>query len=282
MISIKRLSTEKRARITECLVEGTSLQTTARMTAAARETVEKLLADLGSACSEYQDQVMRELPCRRVRVEEMWTFARTRKGHLPCDGHDEREDVWTWVALDADAKLVPAWLIGQRTSEDAIYFVQGLAARLAHRVQLTTDGRNAFLYGVDEAVGSGIDYARLIELYGATRGENEERHGMARSLGREVRRITGDPDPGHISAGHVERQSLTMRMGMRSMTRLSNALSTRVENLAATVSLHFMHYNFARLLDTLARPSSRTPAMAAGIADHVWSLDEIAGLLDSN
>jgi IS1 family transposase len=188
--------------------------------------------------------------------------------------------VWTWTAICADTNLVPSWLVGERTVDDAWAFMSDLQGRLANRVQLTTDGHHAYLQAVDLAFGAEIDYAMLHKLYGPADAatHQERKYSPNVCTGIEIRPITGNPDPEKISTSYVERQNLTMRMGMRRFTRLTNAFSKKVENLAHAVSLHYMHYNFARVHTTL----KTTPAMAAGVADHKWTLAEIAALLDSN
>lgn len=185
----------------------------------------------------------------------------------------------TWVAIDADTKLAPSWLVGRRDIEDATTFVTDVADRMANRVQLTTDGHKPYLTAVDRGFGTAVDYAVLHKLYG-NEPEGQKRYSPAKCIGAEKRVVRGNPDPKHVSTSYVERQNLTMRMGMRRFTRLTNGFSKKAENLAAAVSLHFMHYNFARVHKSLANPYPRTPAMAAGVADHIWTLEEIAGLLD--
>jgi IS1 family transposase len=284
MVSMNRLSTEQRARIVGCLVEGNSIRATVRMTGAAKNTVTKLLVDLGQACSEYQDRELRGLTSRRIECDEIWSFCQAKAKNVPPQHRGEFGwgDVWTWVALDSDTKLVPSWLIGLRDTPDAIAFVDDLKGRLTNRVQLTTDGHVVYLVAVEQTFGADVDYAMLIKIYGKDHGAPETRYSPAICTGVEVRPIQGNPDPGLISTSYVERQNLTMRMGMRRFTRLTNAFSKKVENLAHAVSLHFMYYNFARPHKTLSNPYRTTPAMAAGVADHVWTLREIAGLLDSN
>ncbi len=186
-------------------------------------------------------------------------------------------DVWTWTAIDADTKLVPTWYVGRRSADDAAAFLEDLASRLATRVQLTTDGHRAYLTAVAGAFGNNIDYAQLVKLYGIG-PEGEKRYSPATCIGAEAYVVSGNPDPAQISTSYVERQNLTMRMSMRRFTRLTNAFSKKVENLAHAVSLHFMYYNFARVHATL----KTTPAVKAGIADYVWTIEEIVGLLDSN
>lgn len=241
----------------------------------------KLLVDLGHACSEYQDGVFQDLPCQRIQCDEIWSFVYAKRKNLPeeLQGTFGYGDVWTWVAMDADTKLVPSFMVGERTVEDAHAFMEDLRSRLRHRVQLTTDGFRAYWTAVEESFGADVDYAMLVKLYGED-PQPDKRYSPAICIGAEATVITGDPDPAHIATSFVERQNLTMRMGMRRFTRLTNAFSKKVENLAAAVSLHFMHYNFGRPHKTLSKPYPTTPAMAVGVADHVWTLEEIAGLLD--
>jgi IS1 family transposase len=288
---MNRLSTEKRAQIVASLVEGNSIRATVRMTGAAKNTVVKLLIDLGAACADYQDEAMRELPCRTNQCDEIWSFCYSKQKNVPDEhkGTFGYGDIWTWTALCADTKLVPSWLVGERTVDDAWTFLHDLKARLAHRVQLTTDGHRSYMQAVDYTFGDDIDFAMLHKIYGNTEGQgNERRYSPAVCSGTDVRIIKGDPDPGEISTSYVERQNLTMLMGMRRFTRLTNGFSKKVENLAHAVSLHYMHYNFARIHTSLTvehddgTRTKRTPAMAAGVADHVWTLREIAALLDSN
>jgi IS1 family transposase len=251
-----------------------------RITGAAKNTVTKLLVDLGAACSEYQDRVLRDLTCRRIQADEIWSFCQAKAKNVPAEhqGQFGWGDVWTWTAIDADTKLVPAWLVADRSSASAIALMDDLRGRLANRVQLTTDGHRAYLEAIEGAFGSNIDYAPIIKLYGND-PEPEKRYSPAKCLGVEVHRISGNPHLADVSTSYVERQNLMMRMGMKRFTRLTNAFSRKVENLAAAVSLHFMYYNFARPHKTLANPYPRTPAMSAGVADHVWKIEEIVALL---
>ncbi len=225
--------------------------------------------------------MLRDLPCRRIQADEIWSFCRAKARNVPEEHRGEFGwgDVWTWTAIDADTKLVPSWLIGGRSGADAIALMDDLRGRLANRVQLTTDGHHPYLEAVEGAFGGNIDYARLIKLYG-TDPEADTRYSPAKCLGIKVEEISGNPDPAAISTSYVERQNLTMRMSMRRFTRLTNAFSRKVGNLAAAVSLHFMYYNFARPHKTLANPYPRTPAMAAGVTDHVWEVEEIVDLLN--
>ena len=257
------------------LVEGNSLRATARMAGVSRNTVDKLLCDVGAACLEYQDEHLRNLPCERVQVDEIWSFVHTKKKNVPSDKKNEfgYGDVWTWTAIDADTKLVPCWHVADRSLRSAKDFIDDLADRLASRVQLTSDGHSPYLQAVEGAFGGEIDYARLIKFYGPD-NSNEKRYSPAVCTGAERRVVTGDPDIDHVSTSYVERQNLTMRMSMRRFTRLTNAFSKKVENHMHAISLHYMYYNFGRIHQTL----KTTPAIKAGVTDHQWSLEEIANL----
>ena len=251
------------------------------MTGASKNTIAKLLADLGSACLDYQDAVMRDLPCKRLQCDEVWSFCYSKAKNVPLEHQGEfgYGDTWTWTAIDAETKLVPCWHIGGRDGEDAKMFIDDLAPRLANRVQLTTDGHKAYLTAIEDAFGSDIVYAMLVKLYGPE-PEGARRYNPAQCTGELKRPIAGKPDIDHVSTSYVERQNLTMRMSMRRFTRLTNAFSKKVENLMHAVALHFMYYNFARPHQTLSKPYPTTPAMAARIADHVWTIEEIVSLLD--
>ena len=280
MVSMNRLSTEKRAQIIGCLVEGNSIRATVRMTGAAKNTIVKLLADLGEACAEYQDGALQNLPCKVVEVDEIWAFCYAKQKNVPeqFKGTPGYGDVWTHTAICADTKLVPSWIVGERTQDDAEVFLVDLASRMANRVQLSTDGNRAYEAVVGPAFGGQVDWAQIQKQYAG--GGDTGKYSPAVCTGTKTRVLKGDPDPDRISTSYVERQNLTMRMGMRRFTRLTNGFSRKVENLAHAVSLHFMHYNFARPHRSLKQRYPRTPAMAAGVADHVWSLEEIAALLD--
>ena len=273
---MNRLNTAERARIVSCLVEGNSLRATARMTGFARMTIEKLLVDLGTACARYQSEVLRNLPCKRVQCDEIWSFCYAKAKNVPEDkkGTFGYGDIWTWTAICADTKLAVSWLVAGRDAGAAHAFMQDVASKLRHRVQMTTDGHKPYLEAVEAAFGMDIDYAVLQKIYGAEPG-SETRYSPAQCLGCKVETVTGDPDPKHISTSYVERQNLTMRMHMRRFTRLTNAFSKKVENHAHSVALHFMYYNFGKVHQTLRV----TPAMEAGVSDHVWSIEELVGLL---
>jgi IS1 family transposase len=276
---MNRLSTERRAQIIGCLVEGMSIRGTVRVTGASKNTITKLLVDLGQACSEYQDETLRDLPCKVVQCDEIWSFCYAKQKNVPEEhqGTFGYGDVWTWTALCADTKLVPSWLVGERTTDDAIVFMRDLESRLAGRVQMTTDGLRAYWTAIGMSFGQEIDYAELQKLYGPdSSNAGQRRYSPSKLQGTKKKALRGNPDMAKVSTSYVERQNLTMRMGMRRFTRLTNGFSKKVENLAHAVALHYMHYNFARTHQTL----QMTPAMAAGIADHKWSLAEIAALLD--
>jgi IS1 family transposase len=275
---MNKLTTEKRAQILSMMVEGVSIRSISRLTGASKNTVVKLLADAGQACLEYQSAALRNLPCKRVQVDEVWSFVYSKAKNVPAEkrGQFGFGDVWTWTAICADTKLIPTWRIGDRSGETAREFLDDLAPRLANRIQLTSDGHHAYLDAVDDAFGGQVDYAMLVKLYGAA-PDAEIRYSPAKCIGTRRQTIIGKPDPGHVSTSFVERQNLTMRMSMRRFTRLTNAFSKKVENHGHALAIYFMHYNFGRVHQTLRV----TPAMAAGVTDHVWTMEEIAGMIET-
>jgi IS1 family transposase len=274
---MNKLNKEKRTQIISALVEGNSLRATARMCDVAFNTVLKLLPVIGAACLEYQDKALRNLTCKRIQCDEIWSFVGSKeKNTTPEKKAQGWGDIWTWVAIDADTKLVPTFMVGTRGARTAKSFMDDLAGRLANRVQLTTDGHRVYLQAVEDAFGSEIDYAMLVKMYGND-AESETRYSPAECIGCQTVGITRRPDPLHISTSFVERQNLTMRMRMRRFTRLTNAHSKKVENHLWAIALHYMHYNFCCVHQTLRV----TPAMAAGVTDHVWEVEEIIALLDS-
>jgi IS1 family transposase len=269
----------KRAQILGLLVEGNSISATCRITGAAKMTVLKLLADVGQACAEYQDKTLRNLKCRRIQCDEIWAFVGAKKKNVPAElkGTFGIGDVWTWTALDADTKLMCSWMVGTRGAKAAEAFLADLYPRLSHRVQLTTDGHKVYADAVEDTFGVDVDYAMLVKLYGnedPNRGAERKYSPNEIVCATKVPKI-GSPDLDHVSTSYVERSNLTLRMSCRRFTRLTNAFSKKVENHAHAVALHFMYYNFGRIHKTLRV----TPAMEAGIADHVWSLEEIAALV---
>jgi IS1 family transposase len=278
---MNRLSRAERAQIIRTLVEGNSIRSTSRITGFARNTITTLLVELGTACAAYQDTALRNLTSTRIECDEIWAFCYAKAKNVPVDHRDEfgYGDVWTWTAIDPDTKLVPSWLVGQRDGADATAFLLDLASRLQNRVQITTDGHRPYLEAVEAAFGHDVDYAMLIKFYGNDPNA-ERRFSPPVVLAEEVRVVQGNPDRSLISTSIVERQNLTMRMGMRRFTCLTNGFSKKVENHAAMVSLHFMYYNFGRAHKSLGKLT--TPAMAAGVSDHVWTCDEIAALIETN
>lgn len=276
---MNRLSPESRAAVIASLVEGNSLRATSRMTGVALNTVTKLLTDMGIVCSIYQDRTLVNLPCERLEVDEIWSFCYAKQRNVPEEHRGERGygDVWTFVGIDAETKLVPSYRLGAREVGDARIFMEDLAGRLTKRVQLTTDGAKMYLYAVKESFRGGIDYAQLIKVYGLDPEESDRRYSPPVVTSISANIVSGGPDPGLISTSYVERQNLTMRISMRRFTRLTNGFSKKMENLAAAVSLHFMHYNFCSVHKTLGT----TPAVAAGVTDHVWTLAEMVRLLEA-
>jgi IS1 family transposase len=275
---MNKLTIEKRKQVLASLVEGNSIRATVRMTGVAKNTIVKLLADLGKACSDYQNKTFRNLKCRKIQCDEIWSFCYAKDKNVPKEkrGQFGYGDVWTWTAIDADTKLVPSWLVADRSLESAKEFINDLAERLANRVQLTTDGHRPYLEAVEGAFGSDIDYAMLIKVYGKEGVEGQRRYSPAKFVATETIKINGKPEARAVSTSFVERQNLTMSMSMRRFTRLTNAFSKKVENLVYAVSLHFMYYNFCRIHQSLRV----TPAMEAGISNHVWGLEEVIALLD--
>lgn len=272
---MKSLDNKKRAQILHLLVEGNSLRATARIADVSRNTVDKLLNDVGAACLEYQDKHLVNLRCKRIQCDEIWSFVYAKQKNVPEElrpifGYG---DVWTWTAICADTKLVPCWEVGPRDARAAKRFMDNVAGQMRYVPQLTTDGHHAYLEAVEGAFHGDIDYAQLIKLYGPE-PEQEKRYSPPKCTGIRERRIQGRPDKKHISTSYVERQNLTMRMSMRRFTRLTNAFSKKLTNHIHAISLHYMYYNFGRIHQTL----KVTPAMEAGIADHVWTLEEIAAL----
>jgi IS1 family transposase len=252
----------------------------------ARNTIDKLLVDLGSACAAYQDAAYRNLDVRRVEVDEIWAFCYSKQKNVPEDfqGTFGYGDVWTFTAIEAESKLVPSWLVGERTVEDAYTFLSDLRDRIkvGNRIQLTTDGLGIYPPVVDAIWRNGIDYAQVIKEYASPTADDARKYSPATCTSIQKVKITGEPDEIDANTSYVERQNLTMRMGMRRFTRLTNGFSKKVENHAHAVSLHFAHYNLCRPHQTLTKRHGRktTPAMAAGVERYPWSVTQIAELLD--
>jgi IS1 family transposase len=276
---MNKLPLAKRVQVLHLLVEGNSLRAASRISDVAYNTVAKLFVDAGRACAAYQDQALRNLPSKRLQLDEIWSFIYAKQKNVAKAKAPPKNagDVWTWVAIDADTKLVASWRIGDRSGETALAFVDDLASRLANRVQITTDGHRAYLEAIEGAFGGDVDYAVLHKVYGAVPESAKGRYSPAECIGCEKHRVEGDPDIKHVSTSYVERQNLTMRMSMRRFTRLTNAFSKKVENHALSVALHYMHYNFCRIHKTLRI----TPAMAAGVTDKLWSIEDIAMIVEA-
>ncbi len=275
---MNQLTTERRVAVLSALVEGCSIRSTVRMTGVAKNTVLKLLVDAGKACARYQHENIRGVKSKLIQCDEIWSFIGMKEKQVPeaRKGQLGVGDVWTWVAIDADSKLVISYLVGARDGMHASHFIADVAGRVANRVQLTTDGHKPYLEAVEGAFGGDIDYAMLIKLYGDVPGNTSEaRYSPGECTGTRKEIITGSPDPKKISTSFAERQNLTMRMRMRRFTRLTNAFSKKIENHEHAISLNFMHYNFVRRHMTL----KVTPAMAAGLTRKMMSLEDIVDLI---
>jgi len=273
---MRQLDTVRRAQVVRCLVEGNSIRSTVRMTGVAKNTVAKLLAELGCACAAYHNFHVRNLKVRRLQCDEIWSFVGAKKKNATPEQKEEGwGDVWTWTAIDADTKLCVSWLVGGRDAGWAMDFMEDCARRISSRVQVTTDAHKPYLEAVEGAFGIDADYAMLHKIYGAPSDEEQRRYSPAKCIGCDMKTISGNPDPKHVSTSYVERQNLTMRMSMRRFTRLTNAFSKKIDNHRHAVALYFMYYNFCRVHTTLRI----TPAMEAGVSDHVWSIEELCTLL---
>lgn len=272
---MNRLSNDDRSRALACLVEGNSIRATVRITGIAKKTVARLGVELGEACERFADKTFRNLPCEQIQCDEIWSFCYAKAKNVPA--HLEGTgagDVWTWVAIDPITKLIPAWFIGDRSAQSAYRFMRNLEPRLAKRVQLSTDGHHAYLCAVKAAfLARPIDYGMLVKIY----GDSAQGYSPGECIGARKDSILGLPKNEDICTSHAERQNLTMRMQMRRFTRLTNGFSKKLDNHRLACAVHFVHYNFARIHSTLRV----TPAMAAGLTDHVWELSEIIALLEA-
>lgn len=277
MLNMNTLTQGERVRVVAALVEGNSIRSTSRMTGIARNTVTKLLVDLGTACMKFHDANVRNVKVRRLQCDEIWSYVGAKAKNVSAEKKEIGwGDVWTWVGIDADTKLVVSYLVGGRGADWAMDFMQDAASRIKGRVQITTDGHKAYLEAVEGAFGMDCDYAQLHKIYGASL-ENEARYSPAVCIGCDMKTVSGNPDPKHVSTSFVERQNLNMRMGMRRFTRLTNGFSKKIENHAHAVALHFMYMNFVRIHQTLRV----TPAMEAGLTHSPWTLDDLVGLLSN-
>lgn len=269
---MNRLDISTRVQIISALVEGTSINATVRITGAAKHTILKLLEDMGCACAAYHNAKVRNLRVHRLQCDEIWAFVYGKDKNLSIEQVQAGAgSVWTWTAIDADTKLIVSYMLGDRGASTAQSFMRDVAGRITNRIQLTTDGHRVYAEAVEGAFGADIDYAMLVKIYGASNDNPESRYSPATCIGCRTGVLAGSPDPDHISTSFVERQNLSMRMGMRRFTRLTNAFSKKLENHGHMVALYFMHYNFCRVHKTLRV----TPAMEAGLTDHVWTIEEL-------
>jgi IS1 family transposase len=278
---MNKLSSEKRAQILNLMVEGVSLRSITRLLGVGKNTVARLLVEAGPACAAYQDEHLRNLTCKRLQVDEMWSFVYSKAKNIPERKEGQAGDVWVWSAIDADTKLVPSFMIGGRDTEQAKLFMEDLAGRLKHRVQLTTDGHRPYLEAVEHAFGADIDYAMLVKVYGSAADLQQPASSRRYSPGEYVRSykevIRGRPAPEHVSTSFSERQNLNVRMGLRRFTRLTNAFSKKVASHYYALAVYFMHYNFVRIHQSLRV----TSAMAAGVSRTLWSMNDILGIVES-
>jgi IS1 family transposase len=278
---VNKLDRKTRTQILGMMVEGVSMRSITRLTGVSKNTVAKLLADAGEACMVYHDKTVRNVQSKRIQCDEIWSFCQMKEKNVPKDkkGTFGIGDVYTWTAIDSDTKLIASWLVGRRDANYANEFIADLKTRLANRVQLTTDGHKPYLQAVEDAFGADIDYAMLVKLYGEPSGHTSERkYSPGECCGSIKGVVCGNPNESKISTSHVERQNLTMRMGMRRFTRLTNGFSKKVENHAYALAIYFVHYNFVRIHQTLRV----TPAMEAGITTRLWSMDDIVALIETN
>src|SRR5438477_3409728 len=281
MRGMNKLALAKRVQILSMLCEGSSLRSITRVADVSLNTVTKLLIDAGRACAIYHDEHVRGVKATRIQCDEAWSFIGVKQKNRPNSSRASDPtagDAWTWTAIEADTKMLVSYWIGGREAEDAMILMNDLRGRLANRVQLTTDGHKAYLRAVEGAFGADVDFAQLVKIYGTEHGQTAERkYSPPECVGTRKDEITGKPDHEHISTSYVERHNLTMRMAMRRFTRLTNAFSKKIENHYHAVALHVTFYNFVRIHKTLRV----TPAMAAGISDRLWSIEDIVALIDA-
>ena len=275
---MNKLGTSERAQILQMLCEGMAIRAVARITGRSKNTITKLLVDAGKICSAYQGEHFRNLDTRRVEVDEIWSFVYAKKKNVATAkaAPEGAGDVWTWTAIDADSKLVMSWLVGGRDGEYALSFMDDLKSRLANRVQLTSDGHKSYLEAVEEAFGADVDYAQLVKMYGNAPESMKGRYSPASCTGIKKIKVEGEPDINKVITFYVECQNLTMRMHNRRFTRLTNAFSKKVANHEASISLHFMYYNFVKMHKTL----KCSPAMAAGVTDRLWEMKDLVAMIE--
>ncbi len=275
---MNRLSTQQRAQILSLMAEGMSIRSITRITGFSKNTVTKFMVDAGQAVAEYQDVVMHNLQCKRIQIDEIWAFCYAKKKNVAKakSAPIGAGDIWTWIAMDADTKLIPSWLVGGRDGEYAKEFIDDVASRMASRVQLTSDGLKAYLEAVEGAFGADVDYAQIIKIYGDAPDSMSGKYSPSQCTGTHTKVIEGRPDAKHISTSYIERQNLTIRMSNRRFTRLTNAFSKKAENHAHSMALYFMHYNFVRIHQSLRV----TPAMEAGVTDHLWTFEDVVKIVE--
>jgi IS1 family transposase len=275
---MNKLPLTTRVQILSMLVKGSSMRSINRITGASINTVSKLLVDAGNACQAFHDEKVRGVTAKRIQAEEIWAFCYAKQANVPGakNAPADAGDVWTWTGIEAQTKLIVSWLVGGRDGEYAMAFMDDMRSRLVNRVQLTTDGHKSYLEAVEGAFGDDIDYAMLIKLYGEAPEASKGRYSPANCIGARKEKITGDPDRKHVSTSYAERQNLSMRMGMRRFTRLTNAFSKKLENHCHALALYFVHYNWMRIHTTLRV----TPAMEAGLATRLWSWEDIIERMD--
>ena len=279
-MGMNKLPITKRTQILAMLCEGSSMRSISRIADVSINTVSKLLVEAGEACLAIHDETVRNVKASRIQCDEIWSFcyAKGKNVATAAAAPEGAGDVWTWTALDADTKLMVSYFVGDRGAESAMIVMDDLRSRLANRVQLTTDGHRAYLEAVEGAFGADVDYAQLVKLYGSEGGKSAEvRYSPAKCTGIRKRSVEGKPDIAHVSTSHVERMNLSIRMQNRRFTRLTNAFSKKLDNHIHALALYFAFYNFCRIHKTLRV----TPAMAAGITDRLWTLDDIVAKIDA-
>jgi IS1 family transposase len=274
---MNKLTDEKRCAVVRALVDGCSVAATCRTSGVAKNTVQKLTRDLGEACLNFQDKMLRNLRCNFIECDEIWCFCYAKDKNLPdhMKGQPGVGSMWTWTAMDAESKLIVSWRLGARDAANAQMFMADVAERLTHRVQMTTDGNTTYLRAIEDNFWS-IDYAMLVKQYGKPEGEPEQRYSPAKCLGAKKRPVKGNPDLDHVSTSYAERQNLNIRMQNRRYTRLTNGYSKKADILAYSVAISFMYHNWVRVHQTL----NTTPAIAQGIATRKWSIQDMVELTD--
>ncbi len=276
---MNRLPLATRVQILSMLCEGSSMRSISRVCGVSINTVTKLLETAGEACAVMHDEMVRDVKASRIQADEIWSFCYAKQRNVGAAeaAPEGAGDVWTWTALDADSKLIVSWFCGDRSGQSAIALMDDLRARLSNRVQLTTDGHRAYLEAVEGAFGGDVDYAQLVKLYGNAPGGVTGRYSPPECVGIRKSRVEGNPEERHVSTSYVERQNLTMRMSMRRFTRLTNAFSKKLDNHMHALALYFVHYNFCRMHKSLRM----SPAMAAGVTDKLWSLEDVVNRMDA-